>query len=122
MAYETVTTDIKYLKLKEQQEGSVLIQDGSISDFKKGEYGFTWIISDTDGTKGIGESGQMKYFRESGTVHIGSKVRMTYNGKVDLKGGKTAHDIKLEVDKAASAPAPTSAAADESHGDEEIPF
>lgn len=111
MAFETINTGVSYFKLSDCKEGQVLIENGVFKSSKAGQYGNTWMIEESDGTvKGLNETGQLKYMKESGNVKVGDVLRVVYNGKKDLKGGKTAHDFTVQIDMDARQVEPTAQA------------
>lgn len=89
----------KYIKTKELKAGDVCVHKGKFFDIKPGKFGDTLMFKEEkDGqVVGIGASGQLKYLIANQKMQLGDIIKIVYNGKKELKDGRTAHDYKVEL-------------------------
>jgi hypothetical protein len=98
MAYQVVAKTVESEKFKFEKAGQVLegyLVGTEIINFDDKDVP-KYTIQTTDGNKGILASYQLKEGLEK--LPMNTKVRITFNGKVKLKGGKTMNDFKIESD------------------------
>jgi hypothetical protein len=86
--------EITFIKLKECDEDTVLIEDGLYAgSFVGGKYKSTTHLFDEDG-KRYGFSGnQLNYLVDEEELEIGDNVRVVYLGKQEVKEGKNKGDM-----------------------------
>jgi hypothetical protein len=102
MAFQTVSTQVKYFKYSDCKKGDILVASGTYKGSREGKFGVVHdFMEDTGIQVTLNKAGQLDYLVEH---HLtpGKKCRITFEGKEKLTRGdfkgKDANKFSLALD------------------------